>query len=384
MSTPEKGALSGITVLDLSRLLPGPFCSMILADHGARVIAVEDKRYEAEDFFVTTVMRNKEHMTLNLKAAEGKDIFFRLAEKADVIIEGFRPGVVQRLGVDYERIRNVNPRIVYCSISGYGQTGPLKDRAGHDVNYLAHSGVLDLLGEPDRPPSIPGIQIADMAGGGLQAAVGILLALYAREKSGMGQYIDISMSDGALSLLNLQLYLQQRSGEPPLRGNNRLSHRYACYNTYETGDGKYIALGAVENRFWKRLCDSLGATQYGKLQYDEDRREEIIAFMRKKFLEKTQAQWEEFLSGVDCCWAPVRTMAEVIREPVFQERKMVVTLISEDGSEEVHLGTPIIMSKSPAAVRKRPVRFGGDTPAILRELQFTEAQIRSLAKKGIV
>ncbi|MBW1752985.1 MAG: CoA transferase [Deltaproteobacteria bacterium] len=173
----NEGALAGITVLDLSRLLPGPCCSMMLADHGARVIAIEDKRFIADDLFITTVNRNKEHMSLNLKTLEGKEIFFRLVERADVLLEGFRPGVVHRLGIDYDTVCKINSKIIYCSITGYGQTGPCRDRAGHDVNFLAHSGVLDLIGEPDRPPSIPGVQIADIAGGGMNAAIGILLAL---------------------------------------------------------------------------------------------------------------------------------------------------------------------------------------------------------------
>ena len=163
----KSGALSGTLVLDLSRLLPGPYCSMILADHGARVISVEDRRFLSDDFFISTVNRNKEHMTLNLKTPQGKEIFFRLASKADILMEGFRPGVVQRLGIDYDTVKGINPKIIYCSITGYGQNGAYRNRAGHDVNFLGYSGVLDLIGEPDRPPSIPGIQVADIAGGGM-------------------------------------------------------------------------------------------------------------------------------------------------------------------------------------------------------------------------
>jgi crotonobetainyl-CoA:carnitine CoA-transferase CaiB-like acyl-CoA transferase len=213
------GALKGVTVLDLSRLLPGPFCSMILADHGARVIAIEDKKqYAADGLFVPTVQRNKQHMTLDLKTPEGQEIFFRLAAIADVIIEGFRPGVVERLGVDYERVRRVKPDIVYCSITGYGQNGPYAQRVGHDVNYLGYAGVLDLMGAPDRPPSIPGIQIADIAAGGMNGAIGILLALFARQRTGEGQRIDISMSDGMLAMLPVAQFWQAFSGQAPRRG----------------------------------------------------------------------------------------------------------------------------------------------------------------------
>jgi crotonobetainyl-CoA:carnitine CoA-transferase CaiB-like acyl-CoA transferase len=244
----KPGALDGITVIDLSRLLPGPYCSMILADHGARVIAIENKRFMADDLFFNTINRNKEHMSLNLKTADGRQIFSKLIEKADVLLEGFRPGVVDRLGADYESVRKVNPSIIYCSITGYGQDGPFRDRVGHDVNYLSFSGVLNLIGEPDRPPSIPGIpdrppsipgiQIADVAAGGMNAAIGILLALFAREKTGRGQYIDISMTDGMVGFLPVALYFQQLTGKDPRRADMMLSHRYACYNTYETADGR--------------------------------------------------------------------------------------------------------------------------------------------------
>ncbi|MGD8258777.1 MAG: CoA transferase, partial [Desulfobacterales bacterium] len=208
----NQGTLSGITVIDLSRLLPGPYCSMILADHGARVIAIEDRRFLADGLFFNIVNRNKEHMSLNLKTDEGKEIFFRLVQTADVLLEGFRPGVVNRLGVDYDSVRKVNSQIIYCSITGYGQNGPYRDRVGHDVNYLSNAGVLNLIGEPDRPPSIPGVQIADIAGGGMNAAIGILLALFAREKTGKGQYIDISMTDGMVAFLPAVMFFQQLTG----------------------------------------------------------------------------------------------------------------------------------------------------------------------------
>ncbi|MGD9261584.1 MAG: CaiB/BaiF CoA-transferase family protein, partial [Desulfobacterales bacterium] len=282
----NQGTLSGITVIDLSRLLPGPYCSMILADHGARVIAIEDRRFLADGLFFNIVNRNKEHMSLNLKTDEGKEIFFRLAQTADVLLEGFRPGVVNRLGVDYDSVRKVNSQIIYCSITGYGQNGPYRDRVGHDVNYLSNAGVLNLIGEPDRPPSIPGVQIADIAGGGMNAAIGILLALFAREKTGKGQYIDISMTDGMVAFLPAVMFFQQLTGQEPRRANDMLSHRYACYNTYETADGEYISIGAVENRFWKKLCEVLEVPQYAELQYDDQHRLKIIDYMRETFKKK--------------------------------------------------------------------------------------------------
>ena len=380
---PKSGALSGITVLDLSRLLPGPFCSMILADHGARVISVEDKRFMADDFFITTVNRNKEHMSLNLKTTEGKEIFFRLVKKTDIFLEGFRPGVVHRLGIDYDTVRNINAKIIYCSITGYGQTGPYRNRAGHDVNYLGYSGGLDLIGEPDRPPSIPGVQIADIAGGGMNAAIGVLLALLARERTGKGQYIDISMTDGMLGLLPLTLFFQQRTGEVPRRGESILSHRYAFYNTYETSDGRHISIGAVENRFWKKLCERMGVPEYTTLQYDENRREEILDFMRTSFKSKTLAEWEKELADLDVCWGKIQNLDEVLNDPLFRARGMVVDILQKNGKKTATIGVPVKLSETPGTVRTPPVGFGENTVSILQELGYTENQIKAFKDKGV-
>ena len=377
----EKGALEGITVVDLSRLLPGPYGSMILADHGARVIAVEDRRFLADGLFFTPANRNKEHMSLNLKTEAGLEIFFRLAKKADVIMEGFRPGVVRRLGVDYEAVRAVNPRIVYCAVTGYGQSGAFRDRAGHDANYLSYAGVLDLVGEPDRPPSIPGVQIADMVGGGMNAVIGILMALMAREKTGKGQYIDISMTDSMVALLPAARFFQALTGKVPERSRWMLSHRYACYNTYATADGRYVSIGAVENRFWKRLCEHFEVPEYAPLQYDESRRLEIIQRMRQIFKAKTRAQWETELEGLDVCFGSVRNVDEVFEDPFFREREMIVDL---DGSDDAVLGVPVKLGDTPGSVRTAPVEFGASTADILKELGYTDAQVAAFAETGVV
>ena len=378
------GALDGITVVDLSRLLPGPYCSMILADHGARVIAVEDKRFLADGLFLNLINRNKEHMSLNLKTEKGKKIFFDLIRKADVVLEGFRPGVVDRLGVGYEAVRKVNPKIIYCSITGYGQDGPFRDRVGHDANYLSYAGVLDLIGEADRPPSIPGVQIADIAGGGMNAAIGILLALHAREKTGMGQYIDISMTDGMVGLLPLVLFFSQLSGQEPKRADGFLSHRYACYNTYETADRRFISIGAVEKRFWRKLCEVLGVPEYAELQYDDQRRKEILDFFRDAFAQKTLDEWDAVLGDLDICWGRVQSLSEVLEDPLFQHRQMVVEIEANDGKTSNTLGVPVKLSETPGAVRTPPVDFGASTPDILRELGYSEKEIKRFEQDGVV
>jgi crotonobetainyl-CoA:carnitine CoA-transferase CaiB-like acyl-CoA transferase len=381
----NRGALTGVTVLDLSRLLPGPYCSMILADHGAQVIAIEDKKqYAADGLYLPTVNRNKKHMTLDLKPVAGKAVFQRLLESADVVIEGFRPGVTKRLGIDYDTLCKAKDDIIYCSITGYGQTGLFKDRPGHDVNYLGYAGVLNLMGQAGQPPLIPGVQIADIAGGGMNAAIGIILALFAREKTGRGQYIDISMTDSMLSLLPVAQYWMDLTGEPPARGDNMLSHRYACYNTYETLDGRYIAVGALEGRFWKSLCQKLGFEAYAKLQLDDDRRAEIISAFRKTFLTKTMAQWEEELGGLDLCVSGVSTVDEALSAPLFRQREMSVELPEKNGKPQTAIGVPVKLSETPGSIRTPPVEFGQNTKEVLNQYGYSEEEINQLAEQDII
>ncbi|MFW5992731.1 MAG: CaiB/BaiF CoA transferase family protein [Desulfohalobiaceae bacterium] len=374
---PGQGVLRNVTVLDLSRLLPGPYCSMLLADHGARVIAVEAAR--PGDFFVSQVYRNKEHICLDLKSKPGYDVFMQLAARADVILEGFRPNVASKLGVDYESVRHVNPRLIYCSLSGFGQWGPESKKAGHDVNYLAASGVLELLGEANRPPSIPGVQFADLAGG-LNAALGILLALLEKERTGLGQYIDVSIADCSLAMLPLVQHLQERTEQKLRRGDNMLSHRYACYNIYETADQRYLALGALEGKFWEGLCRHLGLQEYIPLQYDEGRRLEIIQTLRMLFKQKDLAQWEHELAGLDICLTPVRTLQEAKQDSHFLERGMVLEAHAQKGSNT--LGIPIKLEGTPGSLRRSPPGFGQDSRALLQELGYTAKQIEDLIQQG--
>ena len=380
----QQGALHGIRVLDLSRMLPGPYCSMILADHGAEVIAVEDRKFQDDGLFFNDLNRNKRHMSLNLKTPEGLEIFFKLAKKADVVIEGFRPGVVQRLGVDYAAVQQCNPGIIYCSISGYGQTGPLRDRVGHDINYISNAGILNLIGEKGGRPIIPGVQIADIAGGTMNAAIGILLALFAREKTGKGQYIDISMTDGVLGLLALPSFLTQSRGQQQQASDGLLSHRYACYNTYETADGRYISIGALEARFWGRLCTQLDRPQYIILQYDEKQRQQIIEDFRNIFRMKSMADWDAELAEMEICFAVVKTIEEIVVDPHFRQREMVHSYPGENGETKHGFGIPVKLSDTPGTLRTTPGKFGAHTQEIVADLGYSAKQIESFLANGVL
>lgn len=378
------GSLAGIRVVDLSRMLPGPFCSMILADHGAEVVAVEDRRFAADNLFFPSLYRNKKHLCLNLKEPAGREIFLRLVRQADVLIEGFRPGVAQRLGVDFATLARDYPTLIYCSITGYGQTGSFRGRAGHDVNYLSVAGILDLIGPAEGPPTIPGVQIGDIAGGAMQAAIGILLAIIARQRTGRGQYIDISMVDGLLGLLNLPLELSLRHGGTPRRSVDLLSHRYACYNVYETADQRYVAVGALEKRFWERLCILLELPHLIDLHYEESCRHDVISAVAAVFRQRTAHQWERVLGDEDVCCTVVARLDEVLVNNLFVEREMVVSAPGAEGGGSPMLGIPIKMSDTPGAIRQGPVGFGASSEEILAELGYAAGQIKELQEQGVV
>lgn len=369
--------LDGIKVIDVSRLYPGPFCTMILADNGADVIAIEDKRYKSDNLFIQSLYRNKRHMNLNLKKPKAREVFFKLVKDADVFVEGFRPGVVEKLGIGYKEVSSVNPKIIYLSLSGYGQTGPFFNRAGHDVNYLSYAGILDLIGLPHHPPCIPGIQIADVIGA-LYGVIGILMALIAREKTGEGQYIDVSLTDASLSLATLLLFFKELTGINPERANTFLSHRYACYNTYETKDKRAIAIGAVEYRFWKEICEFFGCEEYIPLQYDDSKKEEIIAFFRAKFKEKTLDEWKKELKDCDFCWSEVLHFHEAIDHELFRQRDMVFNIENSEGRIFKTIGFPIKFSKNPGSIRRKPVKFGENTVEILKSLGYTENEFHEI------
>jgi len=378
-------ALEGIKVLDLSRLIPGPYCSMILADLGADVLRIEGPQFADEGAGIPTLMRNKRHMSLNLKQPKGLEIFYRLAAGADVLLEGFRPGVARRLGIDYERLKEQNEKLVYCSITGYGQDGPCRNIVGHDINYLGFAGMLGLTAEPGGEPVIPPIQIADIAAGGMNAAMSILAALMARQKTGKGQYIDISMLDGAIALMPYLISLLWEMGEAPSRKGTRLTGRYPCYHVYQTREGQHISLGALEPRFWAALCRKLGREDYIPFQYDEgEKREEIFLFLRRTFRNKTRREWMEALKDLDVCIGEVLPLDEALSNPQVTHRKMVLDFIDEKKGRMHFLASPLRLSDTPPDIRMAPADFGEHTDEVLTDLGFSAAEIEELKEKGVV
>jgi crotonobetainyl-CoA:carnitine CoA-transferase CaiB-like acyl-CoA transferase len=313
-------ALDGITVLDLTRLLPGGVATMWLANFGAEVIKIEqpgvgDYARDTKPLFEAT-NRGKKSVAIDLKDADGKTAFLRLADRADVLVESFRPGVMDRLGCGYEVLSARNPLLVYCAITGYGQTGLWRELAGHDINYIAMAGLLELTGSGGGPPAIPAAQIADLAGGSAQAVIGILLALFSRQSSGRGQFVDVSMMDGVAAMLPVALSQFQATGVLPRRGDEVLTGKFACYNVYPTRDGRWLAVGALESKFWINLCTLLGRDDFIADQYAPDsRQDEIKRALAGLFAEKTAAEWWSLLRGVECCVTPVRTLEE-LEQPV--------------------------------------------------------------------
>jgi len=391
-----EGALSDIKVLDLSRLLPGPFCSMLLADMGADVIKVEDpKRGDyirwwpplvgKNSGFHVVLNRNKRSLTMNLKVPEGRDLFLRLVGEADVVLESFRPRVMTRLGVGYDVLKAINPRLVYCAITGYGSVGLRSRKAGHDLNYLALNGVLSHCGRAGQP-TLSGVQIADLGGGGLLAAFSIVTALLARERMGKGQFIDVPMMDGALTWNCLRWGKYLGDGIIPRPGDDFLNHGCACYNIYETRDGRHMSLGALEPQFWKAFCDAAAHPEWNRPDYFDPGPHqqvlqcEIAAYFRKKNL----AEWVDHFRDVDCCCEPIKNLAEVMDDPDMRTRQMVVDMVHESWGAYRQLGIAPKFSLTPGTMRSHAPELGEHTQAILSDLGVSPGEIETLYAKGAV
>ncbi|MDX6586346.1 MAG: hypothetical protein QOI31_819 [Solirubrobacterales bacterium] len=393
------GTLEGVTVLDLSRLLPGGFCSLLFADAGADVIKVEDTGmgdyirwappYYGDDAqqalgtrssLYLSLNRGKRSIRLDLKSDGGREALLRLVRDADVVLESFRPGVLDRLGVGYEALKAENPRIIYCAITGYGLTGPNVSRAGHDTNYLALGGLLGLTGEAgDAPVSAAG-QIADLGGGGLMAAWSVLAALWERERSGEGQLVDVSMTDGAQSWLAMVAAAYLADGNVPKRGSETLNGGFACYRPYECADG-WVSVGALEPKFWQGFCrgterDDLLQHQFASPGSDGH------AQIAEVFKTKTKAEWAAFNDEFDCCIEPVLDLDEALSSDLTKEREMVVELEQPELGPVRLLGMPVKFSRTPGDATRPAPALGEHTREVLETAGFEVSEIDELIESG--
>ena len=366
------GPLDGIQVLDLTRLAPGPYCTMVLAELGADVLRIEEpgpptgRRAQqaagrvidfhalglpAPDSPDNPLSRNKRQLALNLKDGKDRHTFLSLVKEADVLVEEFRPGVARRLGIDYESLRSINERLIYCAITGYGQDGPYAGRAGHDLNYLAISGLLSVMGPADAPPAIPLNLVADYAGGGLRAAVGILAALLARGKNGRGQFIDISMTEGVMSLLGPAIGHYVATGRLPQRGREALDGAAPFYGVYQTLDGGWLSVGAVEPWFFAALCRLLSLDDLIEHQFDRTRWPEMRRKMKEAFQRKTREQWLAFFDGHDVCVEPVLDFSELPHHPQHRARGIFQQVGNDPDAPAVPVSAMIRLNQSPSDAR---------------------------------
>ncbi|HEX8966762.1 MAG TPA: CaiB/BaiF CoA-transferase family protein [Chloroflexota bacterium] len=383
-------ALHGLRVLDLTRLLPGPFCTMLLADLGADVVKVEEPSagdplrhspplHDDTSALFLLVNRNKRSLTLDLKTTEGHELFMRLVARADVLVEGFRPGVMDRLGAGYDQVARNNPRLIYASLSGFGQAGPYRDRPGHDLNYLALAGVLGYNVDRDGQPVPPAVQIADL-GAGTLAALAILAAVVSRQTTGHGQSVDVSLFASAfawLPTLVAPLFGQGRAaapGEPVLAGG------LPQYNVYATADARFISLGALEPRFLRTFLEHVGRPELADVTDPDRLRRELETIFRSR----TLLEWRESLADVDTCFGPVNTLEEAVQDPQVRALGLLTSIEHPRLGVLPQISPPFVFSHTPALVRRPPPELGEHSLEILGELGLTPEQVRDLANRRVV
>ncbi len=384
--------LEGVRVLDATKLLPGGYCTLMLADLGAEVIRVDDpaevdhSRWGSDlarqdRAYYQTLHRNKKSIVLDLKNPQGREALLRAAATADIFLESYRPDVKERLGIGYSDLKAVNPRIIYCSISGYGQEGPYRNRVGHDINYQALGGVLATTGAAGGPPVVPGVQVADLGAAAMFAAVSILAALQGRERTGRGQYIDLAMLDGVVSWLQVAAAEYLGLGRTQRRGKMWLSGKWACYTVYCTRGGGYLSLGALEPKFWARFCRALGLDSLIEDQYVDEKQEEIRSRVQAILLERTRDEWMDFLAGQEICCEPVLEVEEALEHPQIKLRGLVHEVETAGGEVIKLLGTPF---SAMAGKTASPPEIGQHTQEVLAALGYGEEEMHRMADAGVI
>ena len=392
--------LQGMLVLDLSRLLPGPMCSMHLRDMGARVIKIEDTG--VGDYVRTLGMpegmvspafdilnRGKESISIDITTPTGHEILMGLVKQADVLLESFRPGVMERLGLSYSLLKATNPQIVVCAISGYGQTGPWSKKAGHDMNYTATAGILDQCGEAGGAPTLSNFQIADLAGGALSGAMAILAGLVGRLRNGEGCYLDISMTDCAFANNVIPLSVMNMAGRTLARGEDMLTGERPCYSLYATADGKHMAVGSLEGKFWAQVCDTLGHPEWKERYTDKgEQAEQLRAEVAAVFASQPQSHWREVFADIDCCVTPVLKLEEAFEHPQLLAREMVQVLTNQAG-QKLRCPAPAINFASDNNAKKELINESGPTQgqhskSILSELKYAAQDIEEFIQQGVL
>ncbi|MDQ0970672.1 alpha-methylacyl-CoA racemase [Neobacillus niacini] len=391
------GALEGLKILDFSTLVPGPYATMCLADLGAEVLRIKSgTRPDVVDFLPpflpgtelsavsAQLSRNKEVMTLNLKDPRAVDVIHQLLREYDIIIEQFRPGVMAKLNLDYESLKKVNPRLIYCSLTGYGQTGPMRDRAGHDINYIAMSGVASYSGKKESGPPLIGIQVADIASGSNNAIIGILSAVIYRERTGKGQYIDVSMTDGMIAFNSFMQGASYLVNGKEIGMEENLLNGGSLYDYYETQDGKYLSFGGVEPQFFKAFCQTIGQPELAVGGVEPENVAQIKEEVREIVKTKALDEWIELFNTVDACVEPVLSLGEVLEGPLVEERGMVVEIPGPNGTTVKQIANPIKFSESIPEYRHTGIPLSeANTEVVMKNLGYSQEQIDEFTKTGL-
>ena len=390
------GPLENITILDLTRLLPGPMCTLHLADLGADVIKIEEPgtgdyaravpplQKTISKFFLT-INRNKRSITLDLRKEKGKELFMKLAEKADVIVESFRPGVVEKLGVGYEAVKAINPSIVYCSITGYGQTGPFSGLAGHDLNFLAYSGIIKPAPKSSGTPAIPNFQIGDLIGGTACAAMSIMASILQQKLQGVGQYLDVSIMDGLIAHSVVGLSNINSEAEFGIDLSDMLNGLLNCYNLYRTKDNRYMALAALEFKFWDRFCTAIERDDLKSRHMDQgENAAEVFSILTNIFSSRTQQEWVDHFENVDCCISPVLTIQEAIDNTHTQNRGVVHEAIHPTEGPLRYLGFPVKFKESPLGSSTHAPALGEHTAEVFQALGYNADALKLLKDEGVL